>query len=60
MEITLHTGCAGESHKCNVDWFDESSRPQKTVVEVNIQKQDKPRTLEVVVNGVVVAVVPSR
>ena len=58
-EVTSHTGCAGDSHKCNVDWFDENNVRQNTTAEVNIQKQDKPRTLEVLMNGVIVAVVPS-
>ena len=57
MEITLNTGCAGDSHKCNIDWFDENNVRRKTIVEVNIQPQDKPRTLEIIVNGVIVATV---
>jgi hypothetical protein len=60
VEVTLKTGCAGESHKCNVEWFDENSVDQLTVVEVNIRDQDKPRVLEVVVDGMLVfAAVPS-
>lgn len=57
VEITLNTGCAGEVYRCNVEWFDENNVRRKTIVEVNIQPQDKPRTLEVVVNGVIVATV---
>lgn len=57
-EVTIHTGCQGDTHQCTFSWFDHNNVPQKTVVEVNIQAQDKPRTLEVIVNGVVVATVP--
>jgi hypothetical protein len=51
MNISLHTGCAGEQHTISVDWFDENNISKTTVVEINIQPQDKPRTLEVVVDG---------
>ena len=56
-ELTIHTGCQGDSTRLNVDWFDENNVRLKTIVQVNIQSQDKPRTLEIVVNGVVVATV---
>lgn len=59
-ELTLHTGCAGSETTINVDWFDHNNASQKTTVVVRMQKQDKPRVLEILINGVRLAVVPSK
>ena len=59
-ELTLHTGCAGSAQIINIDWFDHNNIPQKTQMEIRIRQQDKPRTLEILLNGVVVGVVPPR
>lgn len=53
-EMTLHTGCAGDRHKLYVDWFSHNGTKQQTVVEINIMDCDKPRILEILVNGRVV------
>ena len=60
MELTIHTGTADDRNKINIEWFDHNGVKQKTVVEINMQYQDRPRTLEILVNGVcVVTVLPS-
>jgi hypothetical protein len=51
---------AGDELMFNVDWFDHNNVRQHTEVLMAMQKQDKPRQLEVRVNGVIVAVVPGR
>ena len=57
-EITIHTGDMGDQNIIHISWFDEDNRPQSTELRVIIQNNDKPRTLEVRVNGVRVAEVP--
>jgi hypothetical protein len=57
MEITLHTGCSGDCNTIHVDWFDENGIRQKTDIEVNVQNQDKPRQLEIILNGALLATV---
>jgi hypothetical protein len=59
-EMTLHTGCAGDTQKINIDWFDHNNVPQKTELVICIRQVDKPRTLEIKLNGVIVGVVPPR
>lgn len=58
MEITIHTGLQNSFNTINVDWFDHNGVRQKTVVEVNVLPQDKPRTLEILINGVRLATIP--
>lgn len=59
MEITIHLGAMGDYSRINIAWFDHNNVPQKTVVEVTTVMQDKPRTLEVLINDVrLAAVVP--
>lgn len=57
MDITVHTGCAGDKHLFRFSWFDHNNVVHNTHVEVNIAERDKPRTLEVFVDGSKVAVV---
>ena len=56
MEITIHTGCQGDYNKINVDWLDHNGVHRKEVLEINIQPRDKPRTLELKLNGWLFAV----
>lgn len=60
MEITIHTGLAGDQNRIHVDWFDHNNNRQDTVIDVNVLVRDKPRTIEILVNGVCLAVVPPR
>ena len=60
MELTLHTGIMGEKTMIHVQWHDHNFVLQKADVEMRIQPQDKPRTLEIRVNGAVLAVIPPR
>jgi hypothetical protein len=57
MELTIHTGCAGEETMINIDWFNENNVPQSTQLAIKVQDQDRPRQLEIIINGVKVAVV---
>jgi hypothetical protein len=59
-ELRWATGMEGDELMFNVDWFDHNNVRQYTEVVMAMQKQDKPRQLEVRVNGVIVAVVPGR
>ncbi len=52
MEITIHTGCAGDKNTINIAWFDENNVRHATKIEANVLPLDKPRTLEIIVNGV--------
>jgi len=57
MEITIHTGLAGEKNIIYVDWHDENNITQETKVEINTLRTDKPRMLQIKVNGDTVAFV---
>jgi hypothetical protein len=59
-ELTIHTGGVDSLTTIHVAWFNHNNVRQMTDVEIRIQPQDKPRTLEVRVNGVVLAVVPPK
>jgi hypothetical protein len=58
-ELTLHTGCQGDWDTINIDWFNENGVLKHTKLDIIIQEQDRPRTLEIRVNGVTVAVINS-
>lgn len=58
MEITLHTGCPGSNDLIHIDWFDENNVHQDTALEIVIRDQDKPRRLEIRLNGETVATIP--
>lgn len=60
MEITIHTGFMGDSNTINIDWYNENNVKQKSVIEINVKNQDKPRTLEILINGAKVAEIPNR
>ena len=60
MEITIHTGLAGDYNTINIDWFDENNVEQKSILEINVLPHDEPRTLVVIVNGVILATIPRR
>ena len=49
--MTIHTGLAGEKTKIHFDWFDHNNIRHETVVEVNVPWRDRPRGLEILVNG---------
>lgn len=59
-ELSLYTGFAGDRTTIHVDWFDHNNCRQLTDVEINIQEQDKPRTLEIRINGAMVALIPAK
>jgi len=58
-EWTFHTGGQGQTDSIHIDWSDHNNVRQRTELQIVIRPQDKPRTLEIWVNGVVVATVPS-
>jgi hypothetical protein len=60
MEITVHTGTQGDRSIIHVDWFDHNNVRQNTDVELIMLLRDKPRTLAVEVNGVIVAMIPPK
>jgi len=60
MEITIHTGFMGDINIIHVSWYNENGVRQATDIELNIQPQDKPRTLELKINGVIIAVIPNK
>ncbi len=58
-EITIHTGCAGDKNTIRIEWFDHNNVSHITTIQADIDVQDKPRTLLLSVNGVMVGKVPS-
>jgi hypothetical protein len=59
-EITIHTGSQGDCNRIHIDWFDHNNVRQETIIDVNVLPQDKPRTLEIVINGVRIGVIPPK
>jgi hypothetical protein len=48
----------GDCNTIYIEWTDHNNVRQNTAMEVNVLPDDKPRTLEIKVNGVVLATVP--
>lgn len=59
-ELTLHTGSMGDWNTINIDWFNENNVLKQTRLDIIIQEQDKPRTLEIRVNSVTVAIIDGK
>lgn len=57
-ELTIHTGIQGDWNTINIDWSDENNVTQKTKIDIIVKDQDKPRTLEIRLNGVTIATIP--
>ncbi len=60
MELTIHTGFAGDETVVHVDWFDHDNVPHKDRVLIAVRRQDKPRMIDVRINEVLVATLLSR
>jgi len=58
-EITIRAGGQYDETQINVDWNDHNNVSRRTTVLVSVLGQDKPRTLQITVNGVVVATIPA-
>ena len=56
-ELTWHADGQGDELVINVDWNDHNNVRRATTVKVAVRRQDKPRQLEIVVDGVVLKVV---
>lgn len=56
-DLTLHTGFQGSSNTICVDWFNHNGVRIQNKVELRILPRDKPRTLEILIDGHVVATV---
>lgn len=51
-ELTIHTGGMGDVHKINIDCFDHNNIRRNSVLELIVPNQDKPRILQVWMNGI--------
>lgn len=60
MELTIHTGFAGDETVVHVDWYDHDNVPLKDTIVIAVRPNDKPRTIDVLVNDVVVATLEGR
>lgn len=49
--ISIHTGFAGDQTTIDIEWYDHDNVRHTTQIMVNIQAQDKPRTLEIEIEG---------
>jgi hypothetical protein len=59
-EFSWLTGCAGDSLKIYVQWFDDNNCRHETSVEMRVAFQDKPRKLEIRVNENLVQTINSQ
>ena len=59
-DLTWHTGLSGDDLNIKIDWFNENGVSQLSKITITVQKQDKPRQLEIKVNDVVIAVIPNK
>lgn len=53
--ITFHTGSTGDELTINIEWFDHNNTIHRNDVVIRILDQDKPRTLQVLFDGVTLA-----
>jgi hypothetical protein len=53
-KLTLHTGLMGEQDTINISWFDENNVPKANKLDIIVLNRDKPRTLVIAVDGVIV------
>lgn len=60
MELTIHTGGSGDWTTIHLDWFDENNVRYKDRLDIIIREQDKPRVLEIHLNGAKLAEMNSR
>ena len=60
MELTIHTGLQGEHSTINLEWHDENNRVLKDEIIIIVKEQDKPRILEILINGVKLTEINSR
>lgn len=59
-DLTVHTGLQGDDLALHVEWFDENNVHQCTTIKISVLMRDKPRTLAISVNGVLLAQVERR
>jgi hypothetical protein len=60
MELTLHTGFMGDGATIYIDWSDQNNKRLTDTLEISVREQDKPRVIDIYVNGVKVAELDSR
>lgn len=58
-ELTISMGMVGDECVIHVDWFDHNNVRHSDTVCISILDQDKPRTLQITVNGKETATCPS-
>jgi hypothetical protein len=59
MEITLHTGLQSDRNTVHIDWHDHNNVKHLDKLEINVLSMDKPRTIEIKLNRVVIATLRS-
>jgi hypothetical protein len=51
-ELTVHAGSMGEELTLHIDWSDHDNIKQATTVKLEVLPIDKPRTLEISIDGI--------
>jgi hypothetical protein len=59
-EITLHTGEPGSRLVVNLDWHDHNNIKHDDRLEIRVLRVDKPRTIQLILNNVIVATIESQ
>lgn len=49
--LKIYTGLQGEENLIEIDWFDHNGEHHTTTIQVNVLPQDKPRVLDILING---------
>lgn len=57
--LTLQTGFPGDRTSIDVHWHDHDHVAHVTRLEINVAKQDKPRTLQILLDGMVISGITS-
>ena len=57
-EITLHTGSMGSEWVISVEWMNEDCVPMHDQIVLRVPNVDKPRRVELIVNGVKIGELP--
>jgi hypothetical protein len=50
-QLTVHTGFIGDFTQIDVDWYDHDNVRMKDRVDILVEETDKPRTLNILING---------
>lgn len=52
MEIKIYTGMVGAQNRIHIQWADHNGNLCGNVLDINVKNDDKPRTLEILLDNI--------